>query len=585
MAESLPADLSKVDPSEAWKPWTPAAAVPWDRKWVAHLYRRAAFGASPADTKRALADGLPKTLDRLLAGDPGAAELLEMLADAGRSIASGSEAERLPRLRAWWLYAITEGGHPLREKLTLFWHNHFATSVAKVRSTPLMFEQNALLRKHALGKFRPFLLDMSKDAAMLVWLDSNQNVVGAPNENYAREVMELFSLGVGNYTEKDIQEAARAFTGWHVDGVPNSDEVTFQFKPVSHDNGPKTVFGQTGNWDGGDIVRMCCDRPACAKFLVGKLYAFLVSETRPPESLLEPLEARFRKSDYDIADLVRTMLGSRLFFSAHAYRKRVKSPVEYALGAARAVVPGRVPLSGFADPLAKMGQVLFAPPNVKGWRTGTDWLNSATLLARNNFAETVATGNWSGGNQAPSNVKAADVATVPEAAAADVALGEPGVVYPAEGTAAVAGVGVAYTAVPTLTSPDGKQTIVDISKGRAAAGSAPTPGAGGGAAAATAPTGRGTPVPTPPVPAVDAKFDPAAVLFDPKPASVAALVTRMGELLYGEDVPPTAHKKIEKFLLAGKSTLTAKDLDNPAFKQRAREALHALMCLPEYQLA
>jgi uncharacterized protein (DUF1800 family) len=294
----------------------------------------------------------------------------------------------------WWLATMLDGGHPLREKLTLFWHNHFATSYAKVQRIRLMFEQNLLLRKHALGKFRPFLLDMSRDTAMLKWLDSNQNVKGAPNENFAREVMELFSLGVGRYSEKDVQEAARAFTGWHVDSHIDHDEDTFQFKPVFHDDGAKTVFGRTGKWNGDDIVTFCCDKSDCATFLTGKLYSFLISETRPPASLLEPLAARFRKSDYDIADLVKTMLGSRLFFSEHAYRKRVKWPVEYALGAIRAAVPGRVPLGDLLDPLAKMGQVLFAPPNVKGWRTGTDWLNSATLLARNNFAETVAMGNW-----------------------------------------------------------------------------------------------------------------------------------------------------------------------------------------------
>jgi uncharacterized protein (DUF1800 family) len=148
------------------------------------------------------------------------------------------------QLRGWWVYCMLHGGHPLREKLTLFWHNHFATSIAKVRRTATMLQQNQLLRTHALGRFGPFLHAMGKDAAMLVWLDSNSNVKGAPNENYAREVMELFSLGVGNYTEKDIREAARAFTGWHTDGYG------FKFNPAQHDAGPKTIFGKTGNWDG-----------------------------------------------------------------------------------------------------------------------------------------------------------------------------------------------------------------------------------------------------------------------------------------------------------------------------------------------
>jgi uncharacterized protein (DUF1800 family) len=352
------------------------------------------------------------------------------------------------------------------------------------------------------------LLDLSRDVAMLRWLDSNQNVAGAPNENYAREVMELFSLGVGNYTEQDIREAARAFTGWHTDAAPGRDEDTFQFNPDLHDAGPKTVFDKSGNWGGEDVVRLCGDHPACARFLVGKLYAFLVSETPPPAGLLVPLEERFRKSDYDISDLVRAVLGSRLFFSPHAFRKRVKWPVEYALGAIRAVVPGRAPLADLLDPLAKMGQQLFAPPNVKGWRTGTDWLNSATLLARNNFAETVATGTWAqGGGTTQPAPRAKTATTVP--------------------------------AKPTEEQP-----------------------------------------PPPPAPEVD----PAGLLFDPKPTSAAALVRRMSELLYGEEVPPAARRKVEAFLLGGKKHL-AKDADEAAIRQRTREALHALMCLPEYQLA
>ena len=569
MAETLPAELSKVDPAEAWASYQPSAAVPWNKKWIAHFYRRAAFGPTPADTERALADGFEKTLARLMAGEPDAPALLELFTDTGRYIKSDLQ------LRVWWLYAMTEGGHPLREKLTLFWHNHFATSYAKVQRTQLMFEQNVLLRKHALGKVRPFLLDMSKDTAMLKWLDSNQNVKGAPNENFAREVMELFSLGVGRYTEKDIQEAARAFTGWHTDSRTDEDEDTFHFKPVLHDDSPKTVFGKSGNWNGDDIVRLCCDKPDCATFLAGKLYAFLVSETPPPEKLLVPLEERFLKSDYDIADLVKAMLGSRLFFSQHAYRKRVKWPVEYALGAIHAAVPGRAPLGDLIDPLAKMGQVLFAPPNVKGWRTGTDWLNSATLLARNNFAETVATGNWQRVSVRNLGPNASFTAVKPATATDTGAALTP---YPADASAAAVGAAAAVT-FPTITTPDGMMFIApgltDTPEG------VPAPPAGTG----TVQPPKGQPVaPTAPPPVPDAKVDPAEALFKPKPKDVSVLVKRMGELLYGEEISSAARTRIEKFLLDGKKTLGEKDLENMAFRAKAREALHALMCLPEYQL-
>jgi hypothetical protein len=562
MADALPSELTKVDPADAWRPWQPSQAIPWNTKWVAHLYRRAAFGPSPSDTDRALADGFPKTLDRLLTGEPDAAERLELLTDTGRYYSDPVQ------LRVWWLYAMIEGGHPLREKLTLFWHNHFATSYAKVRSTKLMFEQNATLRKHALGKFPPLLLDMSKDTAMLVWLDSNQNVKGAPNENYAREVMELFSLGVGNYTEQDIKEAARAFTGWHHD----PEVTTFEYNPQLHDDGPKTVLDRTGNWNGDDVVRICTERPACARFLVGKLYAFLVSETPPPAGLLEPLEERYRKSGYDTADLVRAILGSKLFFSGHAYRKRVKWPVEYALGVVRAVVPGRVPLGDVAEPLAKMGQVLFAPPNVKGWRTGTDWLNSATLLARNNFAESVATGQWKRTNVRAAATPAFEaVPSPPEPVPPDglILVGPPGMqalIGPPEQVGAAAGA-LGAAAVYGIAPMDGP----DQPPGGPPAGGVTRP-------AQPAPKRGGGPPP------VDTKLDPVAVLFATKPQSLRALVTRMGELLYGEEVPPAARAKVEKFLIDGKATVTPTDMESAAFKQRAREALHALMCLPEYQL-
>ena len=294
MAVTL-ATLDQIDPAEAWQPWQPTAADPWGRKWAAHLYRRAAFGPSREDLVEAERLGLEGTLDLLLPGKaPGR---------GGRGDSGRCRPHRRPerddggeQLRGWWLYCMLQGGHPLREKLTLFWHNHFATSLAKVQNATLMFGQNCLLRKHALGRFGPLLQAISRDAAMLVWLDSNSNVKGKPNENYARELMELFSLGVGHYTEKDVREAARAFTGWRTDGEG------FAFDARLHDGGPKTVLGQTGAWDGGDVVRIVLEQPAAARFLVRKLYHFLVSEKAvPPDSLLEPLCESFRKSDYDIA--------------------------------------------------------------------------------------------------------------------------------------------------------------------------------------------------------------------------------------------------------------------------------------------
>src|SRR5205823_7226531 len=198
----------------------------------------------------------------LLEGTPMGDELQQALEAAGERQARRNNPYDL---RGWWLYCMLYGPHPLREKMTLFWHNHFATSITKVVRTVMMFNQNKLLRHHALGKFRPFLLDVSKDPAMLIYLDSNSNVKGKPNENYAREVMELFSLGVGNYTETDIREAARAFTGWEI----QQGEVVFN--SAQHDDGDKTVLGEKGKWTGADIVRICLDQKSAPYFIAGKL--------------------------------------------------------------------------------------------------------------------------------------------------------------------------------------------------------------------------------------------------------------------------------------------------------------------------
>jgi uncharacterized protein (DUF1800 family) len=394
--------LDKIDPALAWQPWRPSRSDPWGRKWAAHLLRRAAFGCSRADLLEAERLGHQGTLDLLLRGRPGVEDVQETLTDVGR-VAAEQGAEQL---RGWWLYCMLHSLHPLREKLTLFWHNHFATSNDKVQNAVLMFRQNCLLRQHALGKFGPMLQAVSKDPAMLVWLDSNRNVKGAANENYARELMELFSLGVGNYTEKDIKEAARAFTGWHTDGAD------FAFNARAHDDGTKTVLGQQGAWDGGDVVRIVLEQPAAARFLVRKLYHFLISETaEPPAALLEPLCESFRKSAYDITALVRTMLASRHFYSGHAFRQRVKSPVEYVLGAVQAVYlrSGEkdadyrpLPPQVLVGRLRAMGQQLFAPPNVKGWPGGRSWLNTSTVLERDNFAEALALGSlWNAKSQVP----------------------------------------------------------------------------------------------------------------------------------------------------------------------------------------
>jgi uncharacterized protein (DUF1800 family) len=393
MAEPSPTSLDKVDPAKAWEPWKPDDKQPWNLKWAGHLFRRAGFGANLDESNTAVKDGVDATLDRLLQGDKNAAgfydDTLKLSGperdEIGATIARSRAAYEL---RGWWLYALYYSPHPLLEKMTLFWHNHFVSSIAKVQSGMKMYNQNKLLRKHALGKFPAFLLDVSKDPAMIVYLDSNSNINGKPNENYAREVMELFSLGVGNYTEKDVQDAARAFTGWHTNGAD-----AFEFNEKYHDLETKTILGQKGKWNGDDVVRIITEQKACAPFLVRKFYRFFISENaEPPDALLAPVAESFRKSGYDIAAVVGTILRSRHFFSEHAYRQRVKSPVEFALGAAKAVGNGLVNPSNLVSRIDDMGQQLFAPPNVKGWPGGKTWLNTSTVLARHNFAQALSSG-------------------------------------------------------------------------------------------------------------------------------------------------------------------------------------------------
>jgi uncharacterized protein (DUF1800 family) len=368
-----------IDPRWTWEAYRPTAGNPWDLRKAGHLYRRAAFGATWDELQAAVDDGPDKAIDKLLNGQDDS----NLEADLRTKAASIGRFNNDAQLALWWLNRLVWTGKldPLREKMTLFWHNHFATSNAKVRNAAYMLGMYELMRRHALGNFRDLLQEISKDPAMMVWLDTAQSKKGQPNENYARELMELFSLGIGNYTEKDIREAARAFTGWEIkDGKP-------VLNGGQYDTGSKTVLGRTGKFKGEDVVRICLDQESCSYFICGKLFRFLVSETiNPTKELLEPLAEQFRKSDWDFGALVATVLKSNLFFDAQAYRTKVKSPVEFAVGIARGLEGNPTPLSEFGRRIEGLGQNLFHPPSVKGWDGGPAWLNAQTLLYRQNLA-------------------------------------------------------------------------------------------------------------------------------------------------------------------------------------------------------
>jgi uncharacterized protein (DUF1800 family) len=366
-----------IDPRWAWERYRPSADAPWNLQKVGHLYRRASFGATWTELQAALDAGPDKAIDGLLKDNPEQKSFDERTRPLAESIGQANDGQQA---RAWWLYRMLYSPQPLREKMTLFWHNHFATSNAKVNNAGYMLGQYELMHRHALGSFQEMLQEISKDPAMLVWLDASLSKKGKPNENYARELMELFSLGIGHYTEKDIREAARAFTGWEVKGEKAS------FNPAQHDDGEKNVLGRKGKWIGSDIVRICLEQKSAPYFIVGKLFRFLVSDSiAATPDLLEPLADHFRKSGYHFGSLVERVLRSNLFFSPLAYRTRIKSPVDFALGIVHAL-EGRIGTVALGQALESLGQSVFYPPSVKGWDGGAAWLNGQTLLFRQNLA-------------------------------------------------------------------------------------------------------------------------------------------------------------------------------------------------------
>ena len=287
------------------------------------------------------------------------------------------------RTGQWWAERMLRTKRPLEEKLALFWHGHFATSDTKVRDYRKMVQQLGLFHKYGNGNFRDLLVGVAKDPAMLVYLDAGENLKGKPNENFGREILELFTMGVGNYTEHDIREAARAFTGW------TNDSLKFVVKPELHDDGEKIVLGRTGKFDGVDVIDIILSRDVTSRFIAGKLYRYFVRDDLSPE-LSTKLGKILYDNKYAITPLLTTIFLSRDFYGPSSYGTQIKSPVHLAVSTYRKLGLTEVPgIPDFNAITESLGQELFHPPNVAGWEGGRSWVTPALLLSRGNFAREV----------------------------------------------------------------------------------------------------------------------------------------------------------------------------------------------------
>ena len=417
---------SAQDPASA--PWVndlaPIAQTDWSYARAAHLIERAGFGAPPEEITR-LAKLTPQQavnelvdyqssrqdlppFDESMIWDPGMdpfppsrAEAVRIARERGVGlgepvlppgtqrrlqpvvdkffyslIANGIETQRLG---LWWANRMLGSKRPLEEKLTLFWHGHFATGQNKVRDYRMMLRQNELFRTQASGRFRDLLVGILKDPAMLVYLDNGENIKSHPNENFGRELLELFTMGVGNYSERDVREAARAFTGW------TNDVLLFKFDAAQHDPGTKMFLGKTGALDGEDIVDTILAQPVTAEFITGKVYRFLVRDEIAPAVKAE-LARTYRESGYDLKPLLKRIFLSRDFYSPASVGVQIKSPVQLVVSTYRKMGLREIPtIPDFGRMTAALGQSLFEPPNVAGWAGGRTWITPSTLLNRGNL--------------------------------------------------------------------------------------------------------------------------------------------------------------------------------------------------------
>jgi uncharacterized protein (DUF1800 family) len=353
------------------------------RSQVAHLLRRAGFGATEAELDLYTPLGFAGAVDRLLnpeqVDDSSTDQLLQPLA------AKLGDRKQIEAAKFWWVNRMLYTQRPLQEKMTLFWHNHFATANSKVANAVLMLQQIQLFRDNGMGNFEALLQKVTRDPAMLIWLDNRLNRKGSPNENYAREVQELFTVGIGNYTEQDIHEAARAFTGHALD-----KNLAYVFNKAQHDAGSKTFQGQTGNFDADDILAILVRNPATAQFITRKMFSWFAYDS-PDQSTVDRLANTFTSSGYDVRSVLRDIFSGPEFLSDAAFHGIIKQPVDYVLGSLKSLSVQNIG-PDVTQVLRRMGQDLLNPPDVSGWKGGAAWINSSTLFERFNWGDRLSMG-------------------------------------------------------------------------------------------------------------------------------------------------------------------------------------------------
>ncbi|MDQ2868333.1 MAG: DUF1800 domain-containing protein [Verrucomicrobiota bacterium] len=379
----------------------------WDSAAAAHLLSRAAFGGTADEIEKLRGLGLYRAVDALLdaprdnvaapeLAKPRDLKALRMEARAAKQDGDRSKAKQMRKeerdemldLRAWWLQRMATTSAPLLEKMTLFWHGHFATSFEKVKDGYWMWLQNETLRTHALGAFAQLTKAMLRDPAMMRYLDLQQSRPEHPNENWARELMELFTIGIGNYTEQDVKEGARAFTGYRLDLTTQQSRFVFR----QHDGGTKKFLGRVGNFGGDDIIDILAQQPACGQFLGKKLCRFFI-EDEPAPALVAAVAERLRAHNLELKPVLREIFTAAEFYDPRVQRAQIKSPTQFVVQTCK-VLRADLPAPLVAqNAMRQMGQMLFQPPNVKGWDGGKSWISTSTLLFRNNFANYLINGD------------------------------------------------------------------------------------------------------------------------------------------------------------------------------------------------